>query len=245
MKEKVKEIAKRSKLLIVMCILSFAMGCFLAVCSKGDPFEARLQILFIGYLPFLVFLVLMIFNNLFYEKRELRIFLKILSWIFSSLLLFYFFVAFIMIAFIEALHPVTDIKSYQDKVKGDWLLKVFPKEVPNHVESIQFYYAPGILQGGTVFALYYVDKNMNLEKLDKKYRKNSIWTGKKEEYTEFRGLFSGAFSETPAVYKNENDFYIYLMDANCNSKNDCNHGRFLFVAVNEKTKEVIYKGEEW
>lgn len=245
MKEKLKEIFKKSKLLLVMCILTFVIGCFFAIASKGDPLKAKLQILFIGYFPFIVFLVVTILINRFYEKKKLRTFLRVITWIFFFLLAIYYIYAIFAVAFIQVFNPVTNIKSYQDKVNSSWLLKVFPKEVPDYVESVKFYYAPGILQGGDEIALYYVDKNINLERFDKKYRKISLWTGKKEEYTEIKGLFSGAFSKTPAEYKNENDFYIYLIDAECDDSGYCNHGRFLFVAVNEKTKEVIYKAEQW
>lgn len=93
--------------------------------------------------------------------------------------------------------------------------------------------------------MYYVDDQLDTKYFDDKYEQIAEWVGHKEEYEEKPGLLSGVFSMTPAEYKRENDFKIYLIRGECDDSGYCNHGRFLVVAVNENTKEVLYQCESW
>ena len=86
---------------------------------------------------------------------------------------------------------------------------------------------------------------MNQEKIAKIYKNKAIWIGYKEEYTENKGLLTTSFAHTPSYYKNEFDYTIYLIEGNCDDSGYCNHGSFLLVAFNEKTKEIIFKSEQW
>ena len=113
------------------------------------------------------------------------------------------------------------------------------------MDNIHFYYAPGILQGGTNYSLYYIDKNLTREEFDKRYREKAIWIGCKSEYAEKSELLASAFSFTPVDYNAEDNYIIYLVDRNCDDSGYCNHGNFLFVAYNEETHEVIFRAEFW
>ena len=154
---------------------------------------------------------------------------RIFAFIMTILAIFLVTILIIIWALMSALdaveNPITDVKYYKREIKGH-LLKVFPSDIPDNVEKVEFYYAPGILQGGTNYSLYYVD-------------------GHKDEYTEKMGLLTGAFSYTPAEYENEDDYIIYLIEGNCDNSGYCNHGKFLMTAYNEKTNEVIFRSERW
>ena len=123
--------------------------------------------------------------------------------------------------------------------------KVFPQKIPKNVEDVKFYYAPGVLQGGTRYTLYYVDKKMTLDEFDKKYKKQAEWIGHIDDYKEKPGLLGGAFYSTPSEYKNENEYVIYLIKGRCDDSGYCNHGDFLMAAFNEKTHQVVYSTESW
>ena len=125
------------------------------------------------------------------------------------------------------------------------MIENFPKEIPNDVQNIEFYYAPAFLQAGTNYSLYYMDKNMTLDKFDERYKELAIWIGHKEEYTEKEDLLASAFSFTPAEYINEEDYVIYLIKGKCDNSGYCNHGEFSFVAYNDETNEVIFRAAKW
>ncbi len=162
-----------------------------------------------------------------------------------TILAFFLVTTLITMCALDAVeNPITDVKYYKREIKGD-LLKVFPPDIPDNVENVEFYYAPGFLQGGTNYSLYYIDKNMTMDKFDKKYKDKAIWIGHKDEYTEKRGLLTGAFSYTPAEYENEDDYIIYLVEGKCDNSGYCNHGNYLMTAYNEKTNEVIFRLEDW
>lgn len=244
MKVKVKEIFKYNKLSLIMCIITLLIGIGVySSTAMGIPFKENLIIFLASFIPFFIFLLITIFSYGFKEKYK-TIF-KTISIILSLLLVFYYFIALFVCALLSAKNPVTDTKYYNYYVTGERLENVFPSKIPDNVKNVEFYYAPGVLQGGTNYSLYYVDDNMTKEKFDKKYKDKAIWIGHKEEYTEKEGLLSGAFAYTPAYYENENDFVIYLIEGNGDDSGYCNHGEFLFAAFNEKTKEVVFHSQQW
>lgn len=228
----------------IMTIITFIIGCGFFWLSKGDLFNLRIKILFIGYLPATIFLALLLIGFFKCNTKESKDVITIPSVILTFLLLGYYVCAIFICAFEEAENPITDVKYYKDKVNGS-LLKVFPKEIPDNVEKVEFIYSPGVLQGGTEIALYYVDKNMTIDKFDKVYKSKAEWIGHAKDYNEKKGLLAGGFSNTPAEYKNDDDYVIYLVESRCDNSGYCNHGDFLFVAFNEKTNEVIFKSEDW
>lgn len=229
----------------IMTILTFIIGLYFYWASKGDPFLVRLIIISIGYFPTVIFLILTLLSYYKQDNIKLEEFLKVIIVILTAGLFIYYLMAIMTCAFIEADNPVTDISSYRDKVNESRLLKVFPKDIPSGVDNVSFVYSPGALQAGTEIALYYIDKNMTKDSFDKKYKDKAIWIGYKDEYNEKEGLLTGAFSNTPADYNNENDYIIYLVAGECDDSGYCNHGEFLFSAFNEKTNEIIYKSEVW
>lgn len=244
MKVKIKEIFKYSKLSIIMCIITLLIGIwFYSSTAIGIPIKEKLIIFLASFIPFFIFLIITILSYHFKERYK-KIF-KIISIILSLLLVFYYFVALFVCVLLSATNPVTDSKYYNYYVTGERLEKVFPAKIPSNAKNIEFYYAPGILQGGTNYSLYYIDDSMTKEKFDKEYKNKAIWIGYKEEYTEKEGLLSGAFAYTPAYYENENDYIIYLIEGRCDDSGYCNHGDFLIAAFNEKTNEVVFRSEQW
>ncbi len=237
---------RRIRFPFIMCIITFILGCLLAYTSIGMPFGKDFFIVLLAsYIPFIVFLILTLLCYYLGKKKQIRFICKAITGILVLLLFYYYIGVIFIIGFLEAENPVTDLKYYKHQIHGTELTKVFPKKIPENVENIKFYYAPGILQAGTNYMLYYVDRNMTMEKFNKKYKSKAIWIGHKKEYKEKEGLLVGAFSLTPANYKNEDDFIIYLVDGKCDDSGYCNHGKFLLSAYNEQTNEVIFRAEYW
>lgn len=244
MKDKIKVILKYNKLELIMSITTFLIGImFYNSSAIGIPIAGKLMIITASFIPFFTFLLIIVLSYYFKEKY-IKVF-KIISIIFSLLLVFYYLIALIICALTSVTNPVTDPKYYNRYVNGERFENVFPKEIPKNVKNVNFCYAPGILQGGTFYSLYYIDENMTKEKFDKKYKNKSIWIGHKEEYKEKSGLLSHVFAYSPVDYDNENDYLIYLIKGECDDSGYCNHGELLLVAFNEKTNEVLFKSGDW
>lgn len=229
----------------IMCIITFIIGILLSLGLVGLPLKAKILILLASFIPFILFLIITFIMYKFNEKKKVVSAFKVFALILFCLLLYYYFIALFVINAIEATNPVTNPKYYSYYVTDSRLKKAFPNKIPKNVDNVKFYYAPGFLQGGTRYTLYYVDNNMTLDKFDKTYKKKAEWIGHKNEYTEKFGLLSSIFYSTPSEYKSENDYIIYLIDGDCDNSGYCNHGYFLIAAFNEKTHEVVFSSEAW
>ncbi len=227
---------------LIMSIITFLIGIFLSSDFIGFPWKAQLIIVLVAFIPFLLFMIFwfVIYTNK--EKRKVFSIFKTISIVITCLLPYYYFIAMFFIVLIEAVNPMTNPKYYSFHIPDS---KVFPKKIPKDVEDVKFLYAPGILQGGTRYTLYYVDKNMTLNEFDKKYQKQAEWIGHIDDYKEKVGLLNGVFYGTPSEYKNENDYVIYLIQGRCDDSGYCNHGYFLMASFNEKTHQVVYSTEDW
>lgn len=244
MKNEFLMMIRKNIVAIILCFVTFLVGFWFFETSIGYSLRIRSIMSLIGFIPFLFFVVVTGCIFKFSAKENIRRGLSNLMLVLILFLIPYYCGAIFICAFIEADNPV-GIEGYKAKVNEPWLLQVFPREIPDDVEDVSFVYSPGVLQGGTVIALYYVDPDFNLKSFEEMYQDKAVWIGYKDEYTDNPGLFSGAFYGTPAYDNNEDDFVIYLVDAKCDKSGYCNHGKFLFVAFNEETNEVIYKAEQW
>lgn len=227
---------------LIMSIITFLIGILLSYDSFGYPFKAKLIIFLLAFLPCILFLL---FIFIIYKNKENKIIytiFKIFSIVNTCLLLAYYFLAIFFIVLTEAINPMTNPKYYSFYKPNK---TVFPQKIPKDVEAVKFLYAPGILQGGTRYSLYYIDKKMTLTNFDKKYKEQAEWVGHIDEYKEKPGLLSSAFYSTPSKYKNENDYVIYLINSKCDDSGWCNHGFYMIAAFNEKTHQVVYSSESW
>lgn len=235
----------------IMTIVTLFIGILFFIMTKGEPIIMRSITGFFAFLPAIVFFVILIVSYFKCKTKESKDVILGLCSILTFLLLVYYISYIFIVAFVEAEHPITDIHSYKEKVNGSRLLKAFPKEIPDDVENIKFKYSPGVLQAGTDISLYYVDKNMTLEKFDEVYKSKAIWIGHINDYNNrpdkqsSPGIQSGLLLNDAATYENANDFVIYLIESYCDNSGYCNHASFLFAAYNEKTNEIIYASEEW
>lgn len=228
----------------IMSIITFVIGYWFFYLSKGNPFSLRIKIILIGYLPTIIFITLLLICYFKCKTQKSQQAINVITSILTFFLLVYYIGAIFMSAMLEFMNPITEVKYYKDKINNS-LLKVFPIDIPKDVLNVKFIYFPGFLQAGTGLSLYYVDNNMTIEKFDKKYSSKAEWIGYLNNYNEKEGLLNGAFFNTPADDKNEDDYIIYLVDSHCDDSGYCNHGSFLFTSFNEKTKEVIFKSEVW
>lgn len=233
---------KKIRFPLIMSIITFIIGIFLSYDSIGFPLKAQLIIFLAAFIPCILFVIFLFIIYKNKEKQKVYSIFKTISIVITCLLLFYYLIAMFVVVLTEAVNPMTNPKYYSFHIPDK---KVFPKKIPKDVDDVKFLYAPGILQGGTSYTLYYVDKNMTLDEFDKKYKKQAEWIGHIDDYKEKAGLLSGAFYYTPSEYKNENDYVIYLIKGRCDDSGYCNHGDFLIAAFNEKTHQVVYSTESW
>lgn len=240
---KIKNIYQRGKLLFIMCVITFLIGCFFVYVSRFDNIDVKLKIALIAFIPFVIFLIFDIINYYNYNKIGIKIIVNICTGYFMAGLLIYYFIALFLCAIMEFESPITDIKKYSSMVKGTELTKVFPKKIPDNASNVHFTYQPGLLQGGTSLSLYYIDDSLNLEAFDLKYKDKALWIGHIKDYDGEKGLLTNVFFNTPI--NDENDFIIYLVKGRCDNSGYCNHGEYLFGAFNEKTNEVVYVDNSW
>lgn len=239
---------KKIRLPFIMSIITLCIGLFLSYDLVGFPIKQKPIILLMNFIPFIIFLIIILIIYKNKQKTRMISTLRVASIIIACLSLFYYFYVVFFTALEEVMNPVTNPKYYTMYVSGSRLYKIFPKKIPDNVENVAFFYAPGVLQGGTNYSLYYVDKSMTMEKFDNEYKEKAIWIGRKSEYTEKRGLLTGVFSFTPISdidRKAEDDYIIYLIEGRCDDSGYCNHGDFLVTAFNEETNEVIFRSEQW
>lgn len=240
-----KEMKKNNKLAFNFVIIDFIVGTLLFYDALFRPINIILLTLLLSYLPFIIFFIISLLSYHFKNNLKAIKIIKITTKILSYLQVFYYFMAIFMITILMALNPVTNPKYYKFFVNYDELTKVFPKQIPDNASNVQFYYAPGVLQGGTDYVLYYIDNNITLDKFNEKFKNKSIWIGHENEYTEKKGLLTSIFSHTPIEYEKKDDFIIYLIEGECDNSEYCNHGNYLLVAINENTNEIVYKSSSW
>ena len=204
MLEKIKNILRNNKAQIILIVITFLIGYLLGCGSIGIPNNAKIIALGIAYLPFILILILTLLSIKF--KTTKKIF-EIITCIIASILWLYYFIAIFICGFIYAFNPVTNIKYYKQYFNGAYLREVFPKEIPKNAEKAEFYYAPGILQGGTYYTLYYIDTSLTKEEFDKKYKEKAKWIGYIDEQPEDLETLPSDFSNTPAEEREE-DFLI-------------------------------------
>ena len=238
------------KYYVIMCNITLIIGSFLVYNSLGVSLKPQLIILLFSYLPLILFLintVIVIKNK---EKKKIVNIFTGLSIFLTCILIFYYFFVIFIIVLMQAMYGVSNPHFYKQYVSDSYLNEVFPQSIPINVSNIVFHYNPPFLQGSMIHYLYYADKNMTINKFDKKYKNKAIWIGHKNEYNEKQGLLTsdlvmfeeGAYNRRTS---HENDFIIYLIKGKCDDSGYCNHGEYLLAAFNEKTKEVIYKSEIW
>ena len=249
-KEQEKISSEKFKFPLIMSIITFAIGSFLVYDTIGVPLVAELEIMLASYLPTLLFILNTILMYKFNNNKKVVITFHVLSILITCGLLIYYFIAMFIIVLIQAINGVSNPIFYRHYISGTNLTKVFPNSIPRNVTDVEFHYNPPFLQGGEIHYLYYVDKNMTSDKFDKKYKSKAVWIGHKDEYNEKKGLLSSnlLMSSEGSYYErqeHESDFIIYLLEGRCDDSGYCNHGEFLYAAFNEKTKEVIYKAEQW
>lgn len=250
MNKKEENYLKKYKFSLIMSIITFLIGSFLVYDTIGVPLKAELEIILASYLPTLLFILNAILIYKFNNSKKIVMTFHILSIILTCVLLIYYFIAMFIIALIQAVNDVSNPIFYRHYVSGTQLTKVFPKKIPENVTDVEFHYNPPLFQGGMIHYLYYVDKNMTSDKFDKKYKSKAVWVGHKNEYNENKGLLSGdlLMPSEGSYYErqeHESDFIIYLIKGRCDDSGYCNHGEFLYAAFNDKTKEVIYRAEQW
>ena len=237
-----KKLFLKSKYSFILSILCFIISIPFLFTGIGITWYIRLLIIFIGIIPCLLFLLITILRYKLDHKQYIKDITFILNGLLTLALPFYLFFAIFIIAGLTATNPVTNPKYYSHYVSDDYLLEVFPKEIPEDATNIKFEYTPSFLQGASVIELYY--QSSHLKDLESTLKEKTIWTGTLNEYTENPELLDNNIFNF-LTSSNINDFLIYLIDGECDDSGYCNHGIFLLVAINSNTNEIIYSYHNW
>lgn len=245
MNKKIINTFRNAKFCFIMSVITFLIAFYFFYASKGDDWSYRYIAVVLGSIPFFIYFFLTYITNKWSYKKYTKAITSTIGILILLVLWIYYFMLIFMYTFVETEHPVKNIKNYHDFVNGSYLLKAFPKKIPEGVEEVRLIYSPSVLQAGTEVGLYYIDPKLDIQEFNNKYQEKSKWIGYTHEYSEKRGFLSGIFSNMPVAYEREKNFKVYLLDDSCDESGYCNHRHFLLVAVNEDTKEVMYKAESW
>lgn len=233
---------KNAKEIFILTILTFII--FSITTCEEFRLDVSYWAIFLYSIPFIVCLIITIFTNIF-KKRFIKILSNFLAAFLVIFLPFYYILttAYLIIDKIE--NPVIDIKYYTKYYNyiGS-LRKAFPKEIPESATNVEFKYYPGFLQSGNEYSLYYMDENITLDEFDSLYKNKAEWMGNIDNYKLKPGLLGNSLN-IDNIKSNDNDFTIYLIESSCDDSGYCNHGKYIFAAINEETHEIIYKMDMW
>lgn len=234
---------QNAKFPFILAILNFLIIFLVLETTKTFDWSYRYKYLIWWVIPLFISIILILLTDKYTKKK----YTLTISTIISTILVFIFFIYYItMLLFIydeENEHPIKNIKYYK-YYYNDYISDLFPEKIPENVQNVQFQYFPGMLQSGTHYGLYYVDKSMTQEQFDSIYSKKAQWIGKKEECNE-KGLLTDAYRYTPVSGNKNDNFTIYLISGECDDSEYCNHGFYKFVAFNQKTKEITFRASIW
>lgn len=240
----IKDVLRNSKFQIVLAIINFLIFALFVYSTKYDSWIYRYKVLLWASLPFIVCLILAVLKNKHYSNNKVKGAINVISGLLIFINFMFFCVLSIGYVIWKGESPKLNIKYYTNYIERyDYVKDIFPKDIPNNVTNAEFYHIPGFLQGADEIVLYYVDKDLNIEEFDRKYKDKTEWIGYKDDYYQKEGLLVGSLLYNKL--DNDKDFKIYLFDSYCDDSGYCNHGYYILVGVNENTKEVIYKTSNW
>lgn len=205
----------------------------------------KIKVIIIGILPFSIFLLITRLTYIYHEKKNTKTISNTITLILTLLFTFYCPInTFTTILINDMMYPTKDINNYQKYIKSKKLSEAFPSEIPKEVKDPILIYSPGFLQAGNRYVLYYVDPDLNIIDFDNQYLLKAKWIGNNND-NDLPMAVDINFTNLPVEEKDIDNFKIYVIDSYCDDSGWCNHGRYLIVAVNEYTKQVIYESETW
>lgn len=240
---KLKNCFKNSKPSFILTLLTFII--FIIIVCDEFKLEKSYKTMFLFSVPFVICLIITMLRNIFIDKRYIRILSNFLAAFLVMFLPFYYILTTAYLITDKIENPVIDIKYYTKYYNyiGS-LRKAFPKEIPESATNVEFKYYPGFLQSGNEYSLYYIDENITLDEFDNLYKNKAEWIGNIGNYKLKPGLLGNSLN-IDNIKSNDNDFTIYLIESSCDDSGYCNHGEYIFAAINEETHEIIYKMAMW
>lgn len=236
----------KAKFPFIMTIISFVFM-LLSIYWGIELIEIsyKIKVIITGILPFSIFLLITRLTYIYHEKKNTKTISNTITLILTLLFTFYCPInTFITILINDMMYPTKDINNYQKYIKSKRLSEVFPNEIPKEVKDPILIYSPGFLQASNRYVLYYVDPNLNIIDFDNQYLPKAKWIGNNND-DDLPMAVDINFTNLPVEEKDIDNFKIYVIDSYCDDSGWCNHGRYLIVAVNEYTKQVIYESETW
>ena len=233
---------KKARFPLIMTIINLLLAIPLIAEMGVDGLNYSFSYILLALIPTITYFIITILTLKFKDKK----YTHIISTIISAILIGFFFIYIILLVFFftieEMEHPEKSLNNYSYYARGS---NLFPKKLPKNIKNTKLIYSPGVLQAGTDYILYYIDENLKIEKFDSLYEKDAQWVGYHKDYKKNDGISGIGLYYSLVPIKNYNDFKIYVLWSSCYKKDSCNHGSYEVVAVNEDTKEVMYRNSDW
>ncbi len=172
---------------------AFALICFLLVfammMSMVEPPVARTMVLL---LPALILVGFGVLANLLHFPLGV---IWIVTILLTAVLGVWGFRETVFVVLEAFTTTTTDIRYYErayDSIDHEEYLEgVFPEEIPENAENVEFYYCPQFLQGGEVFELSFTTDEESLAAWDEFLREHAEWSGPDTEWSELNDYGSG------------------------------------------------------
>lgn len=234
---------KKSKIPFVFLIISIIIFVILlpSVILIGN-LKQFLIYLFWTILPAIIYLKLVIEDNA-HKKEGVSL---ITAGISILVLPIYYLVILVLIVLNINYYPVQHPLKYKliYNMYNNEVKEIFPSTIPDSASNIRIIYHPKLLQGGEKFSLYFIDDDQNINEYIKIYEKRAIWIGSiNDDYDDSKISLPSYLNNNDEI--EDENFTIYLISNRCDDSDYCNHGRYLVVAINNDTNEIVFEIEHW
>ncbi len=228
----------------IVALICFALVYYVII--EGTLLPLYIGLIFI--IPFLVFAVIAV---LAYTGHIPPMASHITTAILIPVLAVASAVIFTVILFVAATMECTD-PAYYEKVYDMYeIYSVFPEEIPEDAEDVEFVYYPSFLQGSGKIYLKYSDDASDIEAIGEKLAEDAVWWGDFGEFSEWKDRPS-YFGEYDFLHEASlsDDTVMYLMEfGNAYDPDEggyewWNHGTYTVVAITPDS-EIIYKSTWW
>ncbi len=241
-----KDIFSKCTFQCIMFILTLIIGIWILFTNNlAYGIKPYILCFLTAIIPPLSFLRYIIKKYKSYKNKETR---SDINWntaiISVGLPIFYILMVFIIFGMTLGV----DVKNprYYKQFLNEELIEIFPESIPKNAEKIKYLHSDPFLQKGEENLLYYVDKSLEQNVVDNKYREKALWIGKFDDEDKPKSI-GNPINQLYDIDEigNVEDFLVYVFKDSCYGDGYCNHGEYIYVAYNDVTKEIIYKQEHW
>ncbi len=146
------------------------------------------------------------------------------------------------------LAPKTDLADYDEYLDAlrPGYTDHFPRPIPSAAQTVQLYYQPGFLQGGTILKLHFIAPLAHLESVRRALEPRALvrWFGSNRPLDTKYALPELKLPPREGVtHELPHDYEVIVLAASPSA--DWNHANFAGIAISDKRRAILYWAEDW